>query len=239
MDLECSFSVDFNQNYRCDIDQSSLNKTREVRVYGDHVDGKSDQDVQLLIGQKKNLEKFPRGIGLVFPNMTTLLLQNCGIKWLTCEDFGDLGRLERIYLHDNQIQELGEDVFTHLGCLRLLELSNNLINSIHPKAFDPLKSLEDLRLRRNVCINKDWNNLMNDENRFKMMTEIAEYSAAVSQAEVHEESRILVLETRVKCLELLFSKMNDEKVQSLVKIHKLLETHIEEMKSMPKGAFTY
>lgn len=84
-------------------------------------------------------------------NLKILRLDHNSIsrKSIVRDLFKDLSGLQELYLNHNEVNKFQENVFTYLGNLQVLDLSdmnNGIPKPIQAAVFSPLKSLVDLRL---------------------------------------------------------------------------------------------
>lgn len=98
---------------------------------------------------------FPSGVGNLFQNITILLVTHSGLKFLTADVLEPFEEIKGLYLNNNQLTSIGNDLFTHNKNLREINLSGNRISSIAITVFDSLSSLQKLDLTMNMCVNKD------------------------------------------------------------------------------------
>ena len=65
------------------------------------------------------------------------------------DTFDNIPLLERLFLDNNQLDELNKDVFRNLKKLTALDLSNNRLSLIDKHLFKPLAHLNTLNLDNN------------------------------------------------------------------------------------------
>uniref|UniRef100_A0A0N5ASA3 LRRCT domain-containing protein n=1 Tax=Syphacia muris TaxID=451379 RepID=A0A0N5ASA3_9BILA len=82
-------------------------------------------------------------------NLRTLNMAFCHLTSLKKKTFYNLKKLEALFLHNNQLQELQTTTFSAMENLRHLSLANNNITTIEEKALDNLPALEELSLANN------------------------------------------------------------------------------------------
>lgn len=113
-------------------------------------------------------------------NLQTLELNNCGLRTLHPQWIKNLTGLVRIYLNENHLTELPENIFgnitqihvtnnqiqritansfTNLSRLFLFNGRNNRINEIDPIFFNETQSMYNLQLYGNICVSIDIMNL--------------------------------------------------------------------------------
>lgn len=192
MDLTCEHNKSFfGFSGYLNVTRIKFNDTKTVRVIANFPKGKSNFDVEELKIKNLDLEKFPRGIGVTFPNLTWLKISNCGIKRISREDFTGMRNLKYLNLEENELEELPEDVFNELTQLTWLVLRGNLIQLIHPEVFDSLTKLNLLDLRDNMNIDSEWRNFSkNAARRNLMLFEIVVKCKPVTKKEIRRVSII-------------------------------------------------
>lgn len=119
------------------------------------VSGYSKTFRSFYIYESPECHYFPSGVDNLFPNITILLVTHSGLKLLTSSDLRPFHDIKGLYLNNNQLTSIDNDLFVHNRNLREINLSGNRISSIAFTAFDSLSSLQKLDLTMNVCVNKD------------------------------------------------------------------------------------
>lgn len=232
MDITCKIFAknDLTPN-NCEIKSVYFNDSNFIRVNGivDRVvplDHKQVSNLQFYYGCR--LEKFPRGLGTVFPYLRELNASDVCIDKICREDFADFFHLKILNLNSNYIVKLPGDMFTNCQGLTSLHFRNNFIKFIDPQLFEPLLNLEFLDLNGNTCISNTWVNLSQDnELRHGMIDEVTrkctnpkvleeetekqvfEYEKEEKEKDDDDDSPIAVLNARIKQLERKFHSIGD------------------------------
>ncbi|XP_016331895.1 leucine-rich repeat-containing protein 15 [Sinocyclocheilus anshuiensis] len=94
------------------------------------------------------LSLLPSAIFLNLPNLTHISLYENQLSRLMPGTFGPMA-LQELWLYDNMLTHLEENVFNNLTEIRLLVLSRNQIQHISPGAFNGLMELEEISLHTN------------------------------------------------------------------------------------------
>lgn len=94
---------------------------------GVHAWFKSNKDVSYLDISNVVVEYFPRNLHLIFPNLKTLIVSNCGLKECFRKDLAGLEGLIEINLSQNQLRTLPDDLFSNMPSLKKIWLNNNRI----------------------------------------------------------------------------------------------------------------
>lgn len=94
----------------------------------------------------------PFGIEKFFANIEVLTVQFCGLKIVTKEDLKPLRHLRGLYLQNNEIEILGNDLFKHNPEIQEINLCDNKLKNVAVGVFEPLKNLQKVEILRNLCI---------------------------------------------------------------------------------------
>ena len=164
MEFECKY---FNPHwpngfkYTCEVSKVSITEpgTRIATFKGTHAAGKTNNDVEVLSIYCTQIEYFPRGLSTIFPRLTNVLVDGCGLKEISRKDFEGLGNLEYLDLTTNELKSLPNDLFVETPKLQWIYLGNNKIERLGSKIFDPLdqKNLKAFNLSGNSTINMNYN----------------------------------------------------------------------------------
>lgn len=141
-----------------------------------------DQIKQLSFLNNK-ISYLPKHIGKIFPNLLSFKVGSSELTKIYKEDFKGVHKLELLMLWGNLIEDIASDTFSELIELKELNLGMNQIKSIEsglfknnlklqkillnvnkikyisPNAFSDLKVLNDLYLKNNDCILKNYINI--------------------------------------------------------------------------------
>ncbi|XP_039503686.1 leucine-rich repeat-containing protein 15 [Pimephales promelas] len=109
------------------------------------------QKLKKLYLSNNKLSLLPSAIFFNLPNLTHLSLFENQLSRLMPGTFGPMAILE-LWLYDNMITHLEENVFSNLTEIRLLVLSRNRIQHISSGAFNGLMELEEISLHTNRLI---------------------------------------------------------------------------------------
>lgn len=124
-----------------------------VEVNGEHVEGHSNENVQMVYANKQiGPCRLPRDMKNFFPRID-------GIKWihgsLSTIDADDLNfpDLNLLDLQDNKLISLPSDLFRNSHKLQWIQLDFNKISHVGRNFFDDLKEIGTIRFRSNPCMN--------------------------------------------------------------------------------------
>lgn len=89
-------------------------------------------------------------------NLQKLNMQKNGIKNFDPEIFKHTPHLRHLDLHANLISTLHESTFSLTKEIKTIDVGSNSIDQISRKTFENLPHLESLSLLRNVCVDKEY-----------------------------------------------------------------------------------
>jgi hypothetical protein len=164
--------VNRSQSYRAIVKKLEDDTSDDIKIEGQHLSGKTNNQVQSMEIRNIELFKVPGGIGAVFNFIKTLWLEECNIHGIVREDFRNFKRLRELKLGKNQIQVLNADVFSEMPNLTYLSLAHNLLTAIDPHVFDSLRKLNKLNLQHNSKINAVFSDIADETNRQRALKEI-------------------------------------------------------------------
>ena len=163
MELKCRHSYDNRWpnkvKYRCQAVEFSIIEpgTRTV-TFKDHVEGKTNIDVEIFSIYNLQIEIFPRGLASIFANIKNVKMINCAIKEISREDFKGLVNLEYLDLSYNKLRSLPNDLFVETPNLQWIHLSDNDILRLSSKIFEPLhkKIIKEFFLAKNRTVDMNY-----------------------------------------------------------------------------------
>lgn len=183
MEFECDFSIHschwYNNLYRCEVTNVFKTSRKSGLKYfiGDHTAGKTNDDVKVFKIFKQPLRVFPRNLHKVFPNLTHLVIQRCGLKNITKEDLIGLENLEHLSVWGNILTTLPNDLFVNMKKLRRVFFGNNPIEDLSSKVFEPLEPTLEYVNFENDYINKEFNKNGGSKNTLQQMMRILDNRA--------------------------------------------------------------
>lgn len=189
-------------------------------VYGFHLNGNANVNVQALVINSQNLAFVPRNIEAFFPNLRVLNLALNSISNIKNEHLIPFPNLIQLELGVNRITTLDSNLFSGMTLLRQMDFRyNNIMHVGH--AINLLNDAINLDFRHNPCIDLLANTIDAIANlRFELM---ANCPATMSQIETDLASRPNLL-----------TNLNSQ-VQSVVKRTESLEQSHNEMKNEQKS----
>lgn len=141
--------------YRCDgkliLDGDS--DVRITAVYGTHLDGHQNADVQGLIISSQDMKQFPTNIKSFFPDLKVINFPLNSITSVTNKNLILFPNLEFLALYGNKIASIDSDLFSGLKSLKFINLGRNLIKHVGHNVILP--STAHIYLYSNFCIDRD------------------------------------------------------------------------------------
>ena len=109
----CKYSINDEGFYICELSANFLiNETSiDYEVSGDHIDLKSDQDVQVIHSTNSQIDSIPEEISKKFPRIEKLSLWNVGLNDLNENNFDSFSNLKSLDLRLNQIASVENESF--------------------------------------------------------------------------------------------------------------------------------
>lgn len=169
------------RGYMCTFE--ATNPTSMATISGQHLDGYTDDNVELMFSSKLKISTFTSSYCEKFKNTKQInvedspdvtafasnALKNCEnleefrfIEGRLTELPGDLfsanSKLQVVSFQANRLTTLPENLFSNLNNLKKLELNENEINFLPSGIFNSLKNLQRLSLSRNQLnkLNPSW-----------------------------------------------------------------------------------
>lgn len=138
------------ETYNCVIVAASIQTSNiEIKkVKAKHLKFQfENEDVQLLrfksgIYGKSIIHYIPRGIDKIYPNITYLYIENCGLKSISRDDFKGFDKLIVLKLDKNELKILPDDLFKGMLQLNEISFAANKIEIVSSKLFAPIKTDE-------------------------------------------------------------------------------------------------
>lgn len=153
MIIQCIFEDktfdDGRSNYRCMVENKTINSNKELNFSGQHSPGKDDIDVQHVFFKNCNITKVPQGLKKRFPNITILSITYSNIENIYKEDLIEYKNMERFYCNNNQLEYIPGDLFEGFENLQLISLWGNKLKYVDPNIMNGLPKLRHINFRQN------------------------------------------------------------------------------------------
>jgi Leucine-rich repeat (LRR) protein len=158
--LTCDFKLSTilkrQQHYKCIANKFDVQSpgTELNAIIGEHQLDKSNADIGILIIENQKCHYLPVSMQIHFPNVYHLDIRNSSLRAVTQDDLGMFPHLKYVYLRQNLIEILPQNLFAGNKMLQFINLNDNRIKSVAANVFDNLPELVSIAIERNVCINE-------------------------------------------------------------------------------------
>lgn len=125
----------------------------------------------------------PFGMEVMFNQLAVLIISHSGLKSVTNDDLKVFRHLRGLYLDDNELETLGENLFEFNTELQEISLSGNKLKNIAIGIFDSMPKLMKLELLRNPCIDKSVTNNVGLDSLIKDLKESCSTKVNVQQTQ--------------------------------------------------------
>lgn len=168
--LECLYLVHQSYGYKCEVQNSVLITSEGDRtiseVRGQHLRGKTNDDVKYFISYSKQIDFFPRGLTKFFKNIEIVEIRSSKLKEIIKEDLKEFGdKLKELMLYPCEIEVIQSDLFEFNRNLARFDINHNKIRHIGDKTFDGLEKLKTIFLSPNPCFPSESSNKHNDSSK--------------------------------------------------------------------------
>lgn len=148
----------FGSQYTCfpaTIAADDGNQTLVIDITGDHESGRTNADVKAFVitSSHQHLNRIPKGIEKIFPNLLVFAWEAGNLTTLTADDLEAFPELQFLYVDINKLVSLNDDLFKHTPKLRYIEFSTNLLERVGLGLLDRLSNLTHASFNDNSCIN--------------------------------------------------------------------------------------
>lgn len=165
MDIDCKFAY-LNwmngQKYTCIVSLAQIRAPQiQVKAFrGYHLNRKTNADVEALYFCRTDVCYLPANIYHLFPKLSILAVNDCGLIRVTKDDLFGLLNLVLLDLTNNKLKEIPDDLLINKPKLERIFFSYNLIEKVSPRLLDPLNKiiLQEIAFKGNhtirVCFNR-------------------------------------------------------------------------------------
>lgn len=153
--IECDFK-DSYYGYKCEaksLQITAKDGDRYVkRVYGQHVERKSYDDVKVFYSGYMTVNYFPQNLEKNLRRLETIQIDHANLKEITSDDLRPFGaRLRNLWLGSNDIEIIKDDLFQYNPNIEWIYLEYNKIKNVESGAFENLQKLHNLNFINNPC----------------------------------------------------------------------------------------
>lgn len=110
--------------------------------------------VKMILFYQQTVNFVPNGIEKFFPALTAISFSQSKLKAIGKSDIRPFNNLRILYIANNEVEQLSDDLFEFNTELQAFVATNNSLKSIGSNILTPLAKLEYVDLRGNVCINE-------------------------------------------------------------------------------------
>jgi hypothetical protein len=103
----------------------------------------------------RTIQFFPKNLHDIFPNLVAITIRQAALREIHQGNLKSFTKLKYLYLPDNAITSLDDDLFTFNLELEAIRFSGNKISEVHLTTFDNLNKLIYLDMRENRCIDDE------------------------------------------------------------------------------------
>lgn len=158
--IDCIYEVDPSYGYKCSVLNSYLITSKDERIIteirGQHLNGKTRDDVKFFSSYEKKVNYFPRSLTKVYRNIERVKIYGANLREITKDDLEQFGdKLKSLWLYNNKIEVIESDLFSANKNLEEIHLGTNKIKHIQNGAFNGLEKLLELHLQSNPCTGGD------------------------------------------------------------------------------------
>lgn len=146
--FEMQYTVMFNE-YSCILQEININATEKIIIKGDHLHGKSNMDVKVLIIVYSNTSTISRQMLEVFPNILSYIATSAGIQEIKPFIFNGTSDMKEVQLTHNNLGDIRSNAFYGIKDVEIISLNSNNITSIDENVFEGLLKLKLLFLKFN------------------------------------------------------------------------------------------
>lgn len=144
-----------------------------IIITGDHLQGKTSDDVKWFRIINQPLDTFPRNLREKFPNIKRLWINGCGLKKISKTDLIGLENLEELDLSGNSLTSLSDELFADMRRLKIIRFDHNKLERLSSKLLQPIEaSLKIADFRRNTKIHDYFQKNHPNRNNLKRFLEI-------------------------------------------------------------------
>jgi BTB/POZ domain len=143
MEVKCKFEYQLWNSiklYTCVVSSATVtsSKQRIKSFNGIHENEKTNDDVEAVLFANTQVEYFPKGVNVIFPNLTNFSINSCGLKSISRVNLIGLKNIERFYIFSNELTSLPDDLFTEMPKLKVFSFFNNKLECLSSKLLKPI-----------------------------------------------------------------------------------------------------
>lgn len=121
----------------------------------DHLKGRTNDDVKVLAIDSQPYDKVPKDITNFFPNIETLLIQDCQMTNISNIDLKPFTKLKQLSLYSNSLEAIESNLFEFVPDVVYINFRMNPIKYVGTDILLTLLNLRTASFDRNECIAKE------------------------------------------------------------------------------------
>lgn len=156
MEICCDFRT-VSGLYICRVRKVKITQRREVKSFKkEYDDGKSNEDVEVLEFRSTTVNFLPSGLHKIFPQLKKLYVCDCSLKEIASQDLERLENLEGLWLVDNKLKSLPNDLLIHTKKLKWIKFDGNQLECMSSRLLEPIpdKQWNWIGLQKNARIDQ-------------------------------------------------------------------------------------
>lgn len=154
IELYCDFRED-ELGYKCEskgVAITSRNDRTIKNIVGEHLEGKTNEDVKFFRNYKIIMNYFPLNLTTGFKNLEVVQVNFSDLKRITASDLEQFGEnLKILWLGDNIVEVIEGDLFKYTPNVESFGLSPQKIKHVDDGTFAKLTKLHSLWFSKNPC----------------------------------------------------------------------------------------
>lgn len=180
----------------------SSDETTLTEVRGNHLDSKTNEDVQVVWAQNQRIvSQLPKDLEKFFPNLIVIAWSNGDLSSITAENLKPFPNLTEISLDNNLITTLDGDTFQYTKLLKAIYIDNNQLTSAGPDLLENLNGLEKAFFTKNPCIDMLASNPDAIQALKEALASQCPPSTTTTQISTTTDSGACICSSRIKVLE--------------------------------------
>jgi len=121
-------------------------------VFGEHLAGKSNSDVEVLSVKYDNSRLVDRYLSYHLPNLKTIRIFHSNLRYLYEDSFNGLQNLMVVDMSHNHLTEIPKKLFEQNKKIFFVNFSHNKLKRISIETFEMFDTSKIIRLANNPCI---------------------------------------------------------------------------------------
>ncbi|KAG5668293.1 hypothetical protein PVAND_016240 [Polypedilum vanderplanki] len=159
--LQCDFVLIGNLYMCISTLRESITDNTVTNITGNHAPGKNNNDVNMIfIADQNFLDNFPRGISNFFPNLNFFTLDRSAISILYGDEIDEFPLIETFSVQKSALKKIHNGLFEKTPNIKFIYFDNNQIEEVGHDLFTPLNisQLNKVDFNGNNCIDAHANN---------------------------------------------------------------------------------